>query len=115
MEYPRTTSLIRDWGFNWVRLPMDIASDDPGSVQIQEDKVVPIDRAIRLGEQYGIHVNVCLHRAPGFCVLDTLDEADRDSHHQGKGQRIHGFKNADAFVYQWTYFADATRASPVTS
>jgi endoglucanase len=30
---------------------------------ITEKKVEPIDRAIRLGEKFGVHVNLCLHRA----------------------------------------------------
>ena len=59
---------IRDWGFNWVRLPMDYRfwTDPQDLLKVYEDKVVPIDRAIKLGDKYGIHVNLCLHRAPGF-------------------------------------------------
>src|SRR5271165_3932734 len=66
---------IRDWGFNWVRLPMDYRFwTAPDLLTIDEKKIEPIDRAIRLGEQYRIHVNICLHRAPGLCILDTMDE-----------------------------------------
>ena len=66
---------IRDWGFNWVRLPMDYRFwTAPDLFTIDEKRIEPIDRAIRLGEKYGIHVNVCLHRAPGLCILDTMDE-----------------------------------------
>jgi endoglucanase len=71
---------IRDWGFNWVRLPMDYRFwTSPDLFTIREKKVEPIDRAIRLGEKFGIHVNLCLHRAPA---------------------------TFDAFIHQWTYFAD---------
>ena len=68
---------IRDWGFNFVRLPMDYRfwTDTNDMMKIHEQKVEPIDRAIRLGEKYGIHVNICLHRAPGFCILDIQDPA----------------------------------------
>ena len=66
---------IRDWGFNWVRLPMDYRFwTAPDLFTINENKIEPIDRALRLGERYGIHVNLCLHRAPGFCILDAMDE-----------------------------------------
>ena len=67
---------VRDWGFNWVRLPMDYRfwTDPADFFKIREDKVEPIDRAIRLGEKYGVHVNVCLHRAPGYCILDIMEE-----------------------------------------
>jgi endoglucanase len=68
---------IRDWGFNWVRLPMDYRfwTDSQDLLKIREDKVAPIDRAIQLGEKYGIHINLGLHRPRGYCVLDTMDEA----------------------------------------
>jgi endoglucanase len=100
---------IRDWGFNWVRLPMDYRfwTDSQDLFKIHEEKVVPIDRAIRLGEQYGIHVNLCLHRAPGFCVLDTLDETLTGIHiTKEKTSVFTDSRTLDAFVYQWTYFAD---------
>lgn len=100
---------IRDWGFNWVRLPMDYRfwTDSVDLFKIHEDKVVPIDRAIRLGEKYGIHVNVCLHRAPGYCILDTLNESLTGIHvTKEKTSVFSDSKTQDAFVYQWTYFAD---------
>jgi hypothetical protein len=67
---------MRDWGFNWVRLPMDYRfwTDPQDFHKIYEDKVLLIDRAIKLGDKYGFHVNVSLHRAPGYCILDTLDD-----------------------------------------
>jgi len=100
---------IRDWGFNWVRLPMDYRFwTDPNDLfSIREEKVLPIDRALRLGEKYGIHVNVCLHRAPGYCILDRLDEALTGIHvTREKTSLFTDDKTRDAFVYQWTYFAD---------
>src|ERR1035438_1282470 len=41
---------IRDWGFNWVRLPMDYRFwTAPDLMMIDGKKVEPVDRAIRLG------------------------------------------------------------------
>lgn len=100
---------IRDWGFNWVRLPMDYRfwTDPQDLLKIHDDKVVPIDRAIKLGEKYGIHVNVCLHRAPGYCILDTMDEALTGIHvTKEKSSVFSDPKMLEAFVYQWAYFAD---------
>ncbi|MGA8490373.1 MAG: cellulase family glycosylhydrolase [Terriglobales bacterium] len=100
---------IRDWGFNWVRLPMDYRfwTDSQDLLKMREDKVAPIDRAIRLGEKYGIHVNLCLHRAPGYCILDTLDEAVTGIHvTKEKSSLFADPRMLEAFVYQWTYFAD---------
>jgi len=105
---------IRDWGFNWVRLPMDYrfwtASD---LVTIDEKRVEPIDRAIRLGERYGIHVNVCLHRAPGLCILDTMDE--KLTGIAVTKEKTNVFSDArtfDAFVHQWSFFANRYKGIP---
>ena len=100
---------IRDWGFNWVRLPMDYRfwTDSADLFKIHEKKIAPIDRAIRLGEKYGLHVNICLHRAPGYCILDTMNEALTGIHiAKEKSDLFSDPKMLDAFVYQWTYFAD---------
>jgi hypothetical protein len=100
---------IRDWGFNWVRLPMDYRfwTDSQDLLKIREDKVAPIDRAIRLGEKYGVHVNLCLHRTPGYSILDTLDEAVTGIHvTKEKSSLFADPTMLDAFVHQWTYFAD---------
>jgi endoglucanase len=99
---------IRDWGFNWVRLPMDYRfwTDPQDLHKIHENKVAPIDRAIKLGEKYGIHVNICVHRAPGYCILDTMDESLTGIHiTKEKSSVFSDPKMLDAFVYQWSYFA----------
>jgi len=105
---------IRDWGFNWVRLPMDYRFwTAPDLFTIDKKKIEPIDRAVRLGEKYGIHVNICLHRAPGLCILDTMDE-------KLTGIRITKEKTnvcfdphtLDAFVNQWSFFADRYKSIP---
>jgi endoglucanase len=99
---------IRDWGFNWVRLPMDYRFwTAPDLLTINEKQVEPIDRAIRLGEQYGVHVNVCLHRAPGLCILDTMDEKLTGIAITKEKTNVFGDPHTfDAFVHQWTFFAD---------
>lgn len=99
---------IRDWGFNWVRLPMDYRfwTDPNDLLKINEKMVEPIDRAIRLGEKYGVHVNICLHRAPGFCVLDGCDEKATGIHVEPEKLSLYRDQAAlDAFVHQWVYFA----------
>jgi endoglucanase len=105
---------IRDWGFNWVRLPMDYRFwTAPDLLTIDEKKIEPIDRAIRLGEQYGIHVNICLHRAPGLCILDTMDE--RLTGIAITKEKTNVFSDAhtlDAFVRQWTFFAARYKGIP---
>ncbi len=99
---------MRDWGFNFARLPMDyrLWTDTNDPLKIDERKLQPVDRAIRLGEQYGIHINICLHRAPGFCILDSLDPGVTGI--QVTPERTSLFTNPhtlDVFVHQWTVFA----------
>ena len=99
---------IRDWGFNFVRLPMDYRfwTDPRDLMKIDEKKVGPIDRAIRLGEKYGVHVNICLHRAPGFCILDGLDPAVTGIAVTPEKTSFYTDPHTlDAFVHQWMFFA----------
>jgi endoglucanase len=105
---------IRDWGFNWVRLPMDYRFwTGPDLFTIDEKKVEPIDRAVRLGEKYGVHVNICLHRAPGECILDTLDESLTGIHIIKEETSVYDDpKTLDAFVHQWAYFAQRYKGIP---
>jgi len=99
---------IRDWGFNWVRLPMDYRFWTAADLfTINEKQVEPIDRAVRLGEQYGVHVDLCLHRAPGLCILDTMDEKLTGIAVVKERTNVFSDQHTfDAFVHQWTFFAD---------
>jgi len=61
---------MSEWGFDFVRLPMDyrcwiIGNDLYG---INEKVMGEIDQAVEFGRLYGIHVNLCFHRAPGYCI-----------------------------------------------
>ena len=106
---------IRDWGFNFVRLPMDYRfwTDLSDLMNISEKQVEPIDRAIRLGEKYGIHVNICLHRAPGECVLDGMEESITGIHITKEKTNVYeDARTLEAFVHQWTYFAQRYRGIP---
>ena len=63
-------SLMAEWGFNFARLPCSywIWSNRTSWMTIIESKLQTLDQAIDLGRQYGIHINLCLHRVPGYCV-----------------------------------------------
>lgn len=96
--------LIADLGFDFVRLPLNytfwIDHDDPFC--INEDKMAPLDQAVLWGEKYGIHVNVSLHRAPGFSVArDRVEPFDL-----WKDQEA-----LDAFILHWTTLAKRYRGS----
>ena len=66
---------ISDLNFDFVRLPMSYRRWTKGGIitvddvfRIDEQKLESVDACVRLGEKYGIHVNLNLHRAPGYCI-----------------------------------------------
>ena len=105
---------MRDWGFNWARLPMDyrLWTDSADLLKIREKDIEPIDRAIRLGEKYGVHINICLCRAPGEWILDGMA---RESGIRQEPERTSVYSNQatmDAFVHQWAFFAERYKGIP---
>ena len=59
---------IKEWGFNFVRLPMDyrfwIKNGNRRNWEVfNERHLTYIDRAVRLGMKYGIHVSINMHRS----------------------------------------------------
>ncbi|MDR2755419.1 MAG: cellulase family glycosylhydrolase [Planctomycetaceae bacterium] len=66
---------ISDFGFNFVRLPMDYRMwiKDNNWRKIDEKVLDEIDEAVKFGEKYGIHVNINFHRAPGYTVAQPAE------------------------------------------
>jgi len=106
---------IRDWGFDFVRLPMDywlwIDSDwrqtrklrPDDMLKINESTLEKVDRAVVLGQKYSIHVSLNFHRAPGYCINDPEREPLvlwRDKQAE------------DAFVHHWDVFAKRYKGVP---
>ncbi|MBP5232890.1 MAG: cellulase family glycosylhydrolase [Planctomycetes bacterium] len=69
---------MRDWGFNFARLPLDYRYWVPDGDwrAVLADKLAPIDRALEYGQRYGVHVQVCLHRIPGYCINSPAEPRD---------------------------------------
>ena len=106
---------IHDWGFNWVRLPMDYRfwTDPSDPMKINEKAVEPIDRAIKLGQKHKVHVNVSLHRAPGYCILDIMDEKITGIHITKEKTNVYKDPAAlAAFANQWRFFAKRYKGIP---
>ena len=66
---------LHDWGFNFARLPLDyrILIKEDGWTNLDEVKMKLLDQAIAWGRQYGVHVQIALHRIPGYCILDQTE------------------------------------------
>ena len=70
--------LIAKLGFNFVRLPMDyrLWIVDGDWERFDEPTLKEIDQAVEWGRQYGIHVCINFHRAPGYTVAKPAEKTD---------------------------------------
>lgn len=61
---------MQEWGFNFARLPLNYWtwSDRKDWLKIDESAFKHLDDVIELGRNHGVHLNICLHRIPGYCV-----------------------------------------------
>lgn len=89
---------MRDWGFDFARLPMcyRLWIVDGDDYKINEGVLEKLDRAVDLGQKYGIHINLNFHRGPGYSVNAEFTEP----HNLWKDQSA-----LDAFVFHWTMLA----------
>lgn len=88
---------IAEWGFNFVRIPAcyTLWIEDDDVYKLNEPMLEKVDRVVRLGEKYGIHVCLNFHRAPGYSVNPERTEPynlwkDEDA--------------LEAFIFHWLTF-----------
>ena len=101
---------MAEWGFDFARLPLNYWAwgDRTDWSVIREEPLKEIDHAIDLGRQYGIHVNICFHRCPGYCINGReLEQADLFS-----GTAAQRQKAQDATVFHWKAFAKRYKGIP---
>ena len=71
-------ALLNEWGFDFARLPVSYlcwsSAEDPR--QIREAELVHLDQAVEYGRKHKVHVNLNLHRAPGYCVNPPKEPLD---------------------------------------
>lgn len=88
---------IAELGFNFVRLPMSYrcwaTAEEP--TRLQEEPLTHVDQAVAWGRRYGIHVNLNLHRAPGYCVNPPKEPMDLWSDPRA----------LEACAFHWAHFA----------
>jgi aryl-phospho-beta-D-glucosidase BglC (GH1 family) len=97
-------TLIRELGFNFVRIPMDYRFwiKDKDWEQIDESKLAPVDQVVAWGKKHNLHVQLCFHRAPGYTVAKPAEARDL-------------FKDEDALrvcCKHWAYFARRYKGVP---
>jgi len=99
-----------EWGFDFARLPLSYwvwGNRDDWSV-IREEPLQEIDRAVDLGRQHGIHINLNFHRIPGYCINGReLEAADLFS-----GTKAQRDEALAAAVFHWKAFAKRYKGIP---
>lgn len=101
--------IIKDLGFNFARLPLDYRTyTKAGNWNEFSEGCSEIDDAVEWGRKYGVHVCICLHRAPGYCVNTTILPANQDL-----DLWTDPVARA-AFVKHWEFFAERYRNVPWT-
>jgi aryl-phospho-beta-D-glucosidase BglC (GH1 family) len=100
--------IVKDLGFNFVRLPLDYRTyTQSGNWNVfLEDEIAEIDKAVEWGKKYGIHVCICIHRAPGYCVNPSDLPANQDL------DLWTDLSAQEAFVNHWAYFAKRYKDVP---
>jgi endoglucanase len=97
--------MMAELGFDFVRLPMSYWcwSDPNNWKEMREKPLKEIDQAVEFGKQYGIHVSLNFHRAPGYSVDRSAEEPFNlwiDEEAQ------------EAFDYHWGHFAERYKGIP---
>jgi endoglucanase len=101
---------MQEWGFNFARLPLSywIWGNPKDWTYINEAPLKEIDRAIDLGKQHGIHINLNFHRIPGYCINGReLEPADLFT-----GRKEERDRALTAAVFHWRTFAKRYKGVP---
>jgi endoglucanase len=95
---------IAEFGFNFVRLPMDYRcwAEPHDWAALRQGVLEEIDDALRYGERYQVHVCLNFHRAPGYSV--TPPPEAKSLWTDEEAQRV--------CTSHWAYFAKRYRGLP---
>jgi endoglucanase len=101
---------MAEWGFNFARLPLSYwvwGNRDDWSV-IRDEPLKQIDKAVELGKQHNIHININFHRIPGYCINQReLEPADLFT-----GTTPQREKALNAAKFHWQAFAKRYKGIP---
>jgi endoglucanase len=102
--------MMADWGFDFARLPCSYWSwsRKENWLTIDEEALRPLDEAIEWGRRYGIHLNLNLHRIPGYCV----NGRELEPHLLFDSPRESMQRALEAAVHHWRYLAERYKNVP---
>lgn len=71
--------LIHDLGFNFVRVPLSyrVWGKNDDLLYVDKKKFSTLDNLVEWADKYNIHINIAMHRAPGYCV--NKDEKNEET------------------------------------
>ena len=95
---------IAEWGFNFVRIPIDYRILIRGNNwnDFNESAMERLDTAVEYGMKYKIHVCINLHRAPGYTVASPGETTDLWTQKEPQ----------EAFARIWAYLAERYKKIP---
>ena len=95
---------LSEWGFDFVRLPLSYLcwGDAADWRKLDEAELKHLDAAVELGRKYGVHVNLNLHRAPGYCVNPPKEPLDLWKEEQA----------LEACAFHWAHLAKRFKGIP---
>ena len=91
------------WGFDFARLPCSYWSwsSKEDWMSIDEKALKPLDQAIEFGRQHEIHLNLNLHRIPGYCV----NGRELEPHKLFDSPRNEMQRALEAAVHHWQFLS----------
>jgi len=97
-------ALLAEWGFDFARLPLSYQcwAEADDWLKIREVELKDIDQAVEFGSKHGVHINLNLHRAPGYCVNPPKEASDLWTDE----------KALDACAFHWALFAKRYKGRP---
>jgi endoglucanase len=95
---------MAQWGFDFVRLPMDYRcwTDRSDPYKLDEKVLKEIDQVVEFGRKHAVHVDLNLHRAPGYTVASPPEKLKLWTDEEAQKQ----------FDFQWSQFARRYRGIP---
>lgn len=101
---------LQEWGFNFARFPLSywLWSKPKDWLKIDEEAFRLVDEGVELGRRHGIHINLCLHRIPGYCV----NGREAEPHQLFEGSRESMDLAVQAAAHHWRFLARRYKDRP---
>jgi endoglucanase len=102
--------IMTEWGFDFARIPMSYWrwSSKDNWFKIDEDVIKDIDEVVEFGKKYKVHINLNLHRIPGYCINERKKEPVDLYEDTPENMQ----KALDGAIFHWKMFAKRYKGIP---